>query len=149
MAEKHNAVCSICNRPYHMCLTCKDMMNLKPWMRHTCNSEHFKIYQVIKGYNTGVYTKEETKSKLQMIDLSDFDNLRDNIKDIITDIMGKDEKVVEESIMKIETIDLSNDVVVSNEDVNDMPEEDINDALMSEKTRVIRKRRSSEIVETE
>ena len=93
MAEKNNAICSICGKDYYMCLSCKDMMQIRPWQLHTDTSEHYKIYQTLRGFNTGVYTKEEAKSKLQMIDLSDFDNLRENIKNVIKDIVGRyDEK---------------------------------------------------------
>lgn len=95
MAEKNNTTCSICGKPYYLCLSCKDMINLHPWKKHTDTSEHYKIYQILHGYNTKVYTKDEAKSKLQMVDLSDFDSLRDNIKNIIKDIIGEDEKTTD------------------------------------------------------
>ena len=66
------------------------MIRLTPWKTHTDTSEHYKIYQIIHGYSTNVYTKAEAKAKLKKVDLSDFDTLRDNIKDVITDIMGVD-----------------------------------------------------------
>ena len=93
MEMGNNATCSICGRGYRMCLSCKDLINMNPWKKHTDTSEHYKIYQVIHGVSTGVYNKEEAKFKLQMLDLSDFDNLRDNIKNIINEIMGKNEKL--------------------------------------------------------
>lgn len=91
MAEKNNATCAICGKGYHLCLSCKDMISLTPWKKHTDTSEHYKIYQVIHGYSTGVYTKEEAKSRLEAIDLSDFDELRDNIKATIIDIKSAGE----------------------------------------------------------
>ena len=71
-----------------MCISCKDLINLNPWKRHTDTSEHYKIYQILRGFNTDVYTKKEAKLKLQKVDLSDFDSLRENIKDLINDIMA-------------------------------------------------------------
>lgn len=135
MWTENNATCSICGSPYRMCLSCKDLMNLSPWKKHTDTSEHYKIYQVIHGYSTGVYNKEESKLKLQMIDLSDFDNLRDNIKNIINDIMGKNEAVVINT--EIETMDLLNKINTSYEDVE------------IEQTKVARRRKSLKIVEAE
>ena len=88
MAEKLNATCAICGKGYHLCTSCKSMMELNPWKIHTDTSEHYKIYQIIHGYSVGLYTKAEAKSKLQMVDLSDLNDLRDNIKDIINDIMA-------------------------------------------------------------
>ena len=90
MAEKINATCAICGKGYHLCMSCKDMISLTPWKKHTDTSEHYKIYQIIHGYSTNVYAKEEANAKLKKVDLSDFDTLRDNIKAVITDIMGAD-----------------------------------------------------------
>lgn len=90
MAEKINATCAICGKGYHLCMSCKDMISLTPWKKHTDTSEHYKIYQIIHGYSTKVYTKAEAKAKLKKVDLSDFDMLRDNIKSVIIDIMDAD-----------------------------------------------------------
>lgn len=92
MAEEINATCAICGKGYHMCLSCKDQIKLNPWKRHTDTSEHFKIYQVIHGYNTGVYNKREAKAKLKRIKLDDIDSLRENIRNIINDILGEAEQ---------------------------------------------------------
>lgn len=146
MAEKNNATCSICGKGYYMCLTCKDMMNLNPWKKHTCTSEHYKVFQVVHGYNTKVYNKDEAKSKLQMIDLSDFDNLRDNIKNIINEIKSEDKKVVE-PIIEVETTGLSSEIGMSNENMVDVPREDIGEDSMMVKSRTIRKRKPSEVTE--
>lgn len=90
MAEKINATCAICGKGYHLCMSCKDMISMTPWKKHTDTSEHYKIYQIIHGYSTKVYTKAEARAKLKKVDLSDFDMLRDNIKSVITDIMDAD-----------------------------------------------------------
>ena len=128
MAEKHNATCAICGSSYYMCISCKDMMNLNPWKRHTDTSEHYKIYQILRGRNTGVYTKDEAKAKLKTVDLSDFDNLLCNIKKSITEIMREDKINVDE-VVNTETVVL--------------------DTAESEKTKTARRRKSSKVVETE
>lgn len=124
MTEKNNATCSICGNGYYMCLSCKDMMNLNPWKKHTDTSEHYKIYQILHGYSTGVYNKEEAKSKLQKVDLSDFDSLRDNIKCLINTIMAEAEMVVETVVEETERVEV-------------------------ERPKTARKRKSSKVVETE
>ena len=157
MSEKINAYCSICGKGYYKCLACKDMMALSPWKKHTDTAEHYKIYQTLHGFNTHVYTKDEAKSKLQMIDLSDFDNLRDNIKAVINEIISED-KEIDKPVVEVEAMNLSNEIGVFNEDVNDMPNEDVDNNPVVVKARTIRKRKSSdnteevkssEIVETE
>ncbi len=101
MAEKINATCSICGKGYYKCLSCQSEIKVMPWKHYTDTSEHYKIFQVIRGYNTGVYTKLEAKEKLNTIDLSDLDELRDNIKKIIKDIMKEEKK----NVKVVETID--------------------------------------------
>lgn len=99
MAEKNNATCSICGRDYHVCLSCRDSVQLAPWKVHTDTAEHYKIYQIIRGFSTGVYDKNEAKDKLKNVDLSDLNELRPNIKKIIKDILKEPVlKLIEESI---------------------------------------------------
>jgi len=62
----------------------------------TDTSEHYKVFQVVKGFNTGVYTKDEAKIKFKNIDLSDKDSFRPHIKQIIDDILF--EPVVEKVV---------------------------------------------------
>ncbi len=94
MAEKNNATCSICGKGYYMCLSCKDSMKLSPWKIHCCSVDCYKTYQVVRGFSTGVYTKEEFKSKLQNIDLSNLENYREHIKVLIKDTLKENESVV-------------------------------------------------------
>ena len=129
MAEKNNATCSICGKPYHMCLSCKDIMKASPWKIHTDTSEHYKVFQIIRGYNTGVYTECEAKDKLGKVDLSDFDTFRDNIKEIINKIMNNSDNVV---------ADIHEDVV-----------EDIHEESIVQAPTKIRRKKVSEVVETE
>ena len=100
MAEKINATCSICGKGYHKCLSCKDKIKAEPWKMYTDTPEHYKIFQVMRGLYVGLYTKEEAKDRLKNIDLSDLNELRDNIKNTIEEIMKEDEKVskVEEPV---------------------------------------------------
>lgn len=85
---KNNAVCSICGKEYYVCKSCKDMISFHPYKLHTDTSEHYKIYQIIHGYNTNVYSIEEAKEKLQTVDLSDLNTFRENIKTIIKTILN-------------------------------------------------------------
>ena len=87
MAEKNNATCSICGKDYHMCLSCKDSIQLAPWKVHTDTSEHYKVFQIIRGYSTGVYDKDEARTKLKNVDLSDVNDFTPHIKKIIKDIL--------------------------------------------------------------
>lgn len=99
MAEKNNATCSICGKPYYVCMSCKDSMQLHPYKSFTDTSEHYKVFQVVRGFSTGVYGKDEFKSKLKNIDLSDLDSYRPHIKDLIKNAL-KEEAVIETSVVE-------------------------------------------------
>ena len=102
MAE-NNAVCSICGKAYHLCLSCSDAIKLHPWKIYTDSQECFKVFQVVRGFSTGVYTKDETREKLQSVDLSNLESFRPHIKKIIKDVLKEDKaEVVVESTEEIE-----------------------------------------------
>lgn len=90
MANHNNATCAICGKGYKMCLSCDKGDVSKHWKIHCDTPEHYKIFQVIHGYTCGVYTKAEAAEKLSHIDLSDFDELRDNIKQTLNEIRSVD-----------------------------------------------------------
>lgn len=87
MAERNNAVCVICGKGYYKCVSCTNGLATTPWKTHTDTSEHYKIFQILRGETTGVYTKEEAKARLQNVDLSDVDTFTEHIKNRISDIM--------------------------------------------------------------
>ena len=108
MAENNNAKCSICDKDYYLCLSCKDTLSLNPWRVHTCNAPHYQIYQIIRGYNTNMYTKDEARTRLKNVNLEDVESFRPHITNIIKDILKEEKSVVKpvEKIVetKIETV---------------------------------------------
>lgn len=101
MAEKINATCIVCGKGYHKCISCHDTMRLHPWQTHTDTSEHYKIYQILHGYAKGVYSKEEAKEKLQLVDLSDINTFKPEVQAYIYRIINDTtESVSEEKIVK-------------------------------------------------
>lgn len=111
VAEKNNATCSICGRSYYKCLSCRDSMKMQPWKVFTDTSEHYKVFQAVRGLSTGVYSKDEFKSKLKNIDLSDLETYKEHIKVLIKEALKED--VVEvEPIKKNKVVEeISKDVV--------------------------------------
>lgn len=112
MAEKNNAVCSICGSPYHLCLSCKDSMKLHPWKIHCCSSECYKTFQIVKGFNNKVYTKEEARSKFKNVDLENLKNFVPHIKKIVEDIIKEEKPVVEKVISPKKKTYKTSEVVV-------------------------------------
>lgn len=77
-------------------MSCKSRIRLKPWTIYTDTPDCYKIFQIIHGFSTGVYSKEEAKEKLKNIDLINFETLKDDIKKVIEDILVKDVTEVQE-----------------------------------------------------
>lgn len=84
--KKYNATCAICGKPYNMCYSCDKKNAQLVWKRFCDTPEHYKIYQLVHGYTTGLYTGAEANKKLANIDLPDLDELRPNIKEIVKKI---------------------------------------------------------------
>lgn len=117
MANKNNATCSICGKEYYACLSCRDSLKANPWKIHTDTAEHYKVYQIIHGLSTNVYTKDEAKIKLNNVDLSDLNTFRPHIKKIIKQILKEEKPVVttvEKLEPKIEVESVENNAVVEN-----------------------------------
>lgn len=85
--NKHNSFCAICGKSYYYCNSCKDTAHLYPYKILTDTAEHYKVFMVVRGYNNGLYTKEEAYERLKNVDTSDIDNYKDNIKKIVKDIL--------------------------------------------------------------
>ena len=93
MAEKNNATCSICNKSYYVCMGCGNTRQLQPWKTYCCSPDCYKVFQVVKGFSTGMYAKDEFKSKLNNIDLSNLENFRESVKLVIKDALKEDKPV--------------------------------------------------------
>ena len=106
--KKHNSFCAICGKSYYYCNSCKDTAHLYPYKILTDTSEHYKVFMIIRGYSNGLYTKEETKEKLNNVDISDLETYKENIRDIIKDILKVDNKV--EVVEEKEIIEEKNNV---------------------------------------
>lgn len=91
MALKNNAVCDICGKPYHVCNTCKEVLNFKPWRSVTDTMQHYKIFLAVSDY-TRKKDKVNAKAALENCDLSDLETFRDDIKDVINEIMADNKR---------------------------------------------------------
>lgn len=124
IAEKNNSTCSICGTKYYACLSCHDSIQLTPWKIHTDTSEHYKVFQIIRGFNTGLYSKDEAKEKFKNVDLSDLNTFRPHIKATVEKILKEEKPVVENTTAayrkrnyKIEKVDTNENTDENNTEV--------------------------------
>lgn len=97
--KKYNATCSICGKPYNMCNSCRHDSPII-WKKFCDTAEHYKIYQIVHGYTTGIYTDAEAAKRLGNVNLSDLDELKPNIRDIINNIKNNIEKTKKRKVSK-------------------------------------------------
>lgn len=122
MAEKNNSVCKICGKPYYVCMSCASAMKSHPWKVFTDTANCYKVFQIVRGLSTGVYDKNEAKSRFLVVDLSELDTFRPHIKTIIEDVLTEpdtvkvDEKpVVEEDVQVEPTAMVAEEVIETTE----------------------------------
>lgn len=124
MSEQINAYCTVCGNGYHLCLSCKDKMKLQPWKMFADTAEHYKIHQIIHGFSTKVYTKDEVRSKLKNVDLSDLETFKPNIKAIIKDVL-KEESIEPSVQMDVSVVSRKKNYKVNKVEVNENTNSDI------------------------
>lgn len=88
LEQKSNSTCVICGNGYYMCRSCKDQLRLSPWKIHTDTSEHYKIFQIVRGYSIGLYTKDEAKNKLNNVNLNDLKDFLPEVQSVIKTILA-------------------------------------------------------------
>ena len=106
MSNKINHWCIICGKGYHACDSCDSVKSFTPWRALADTADHYKIYMVIKQYNSKMINKNEAKTMLSNIDLTGMDSFKDSVKSVLNEILKEDvparklnkKKVVEEVI---------------------------------------------------
>lgn len=96
--------CSICNKEYEVCNSCKNQMTFKPWRTITDSIEHYKIYMAIHGYTIS-NNKEVARADLEECDLSGLEGFRPEIQKVIKEILSKPK--VQKTVSKKEKTDVS------------------------------------------
>lgn len=87
MGNIKKATCPICGNEYDLCLSCRKELSVNPWKEVADTPECYKLFLCLLQYNNGYTGKEEAKKQLETIKY-DVDNLRDNIKDKIKEILA-------------------------------------------------------------
>lgn len=94
MSEKNNSKCVVCGKGYYLCMSCKDKIKLRPYRVLTDTSEHYKIFQIIKAYNEGIYNKKDAQKALSNIDVSDKDTYVESVRKTLDKILTDDKDAI-------------------------------------------------------
>lgn len=89
MSENLNHTCDICGEKYHFCTTCSNIESFTPWRTIVDSIEHYKIFLIIRDYTNKNISKDEAKTQLEELDLSELDSFVTEIKTVIKEIMAE------------------------------------------------------------
>ena len=99
-----NKTCCICKKKYSYCPTCSGDINKPTWMAVFCCKNCRDLYNTINDYRYKVLSKKDAFSKLSILDLSCVNELPDNFKAILNEILdkvnGKKEEVIIEQVIE-------------------------------------------------
>ena len=111
----NNRICLTCGKPYEYCGSCPSSLNLPVW-KNLFDTENCKtVFETVSDYAQNAITKESAKVRLSKCDVSGV--FKNNIKNLIEDINGKDVKNIEtkENEMKVKYGNKKKSVSVMND----------------------------------
>ena len=82
-----NAHCAICGAGYHVCQSCLETRQFKPWRMVTYTVRHFKIYSILHDYEIRSMDRQAARNALADCDLSDLDSYLPEIRARIGEIL--------------------------------------------------------------
>ena len=95
--RKNNKTCILCGKVYTYCEHCKDFAHLPVWMNIFHEENCKKIFSIATEYNLGNISEDVAKDKLADCDLSNKDNFKQNVKDLIDKLFVKVEEINNET----------------------------------------------------
>ena len=100
MSEYNNAKCSICGKPYHICDSCAEQKQFKPWRTITDSINCYKIYTAISDYNNKHISKDEARDYLSKCNLNEYKNYLPEIVLVIDEILKIERKTYKRNTVK-------------------------------------------------
>ena len=101
----NNAICKVCGKPYHRCMSCDTERKLYPYKSIADSQNCYKLFYIISNYYNKTITKDEAYEQLQNCDISDYKNfLPHNVK-MIDEILGNATIIKETKSTKSESLE--------------------------------------------
>ena len=94
-----NRICKTCGKEYFFCTHCEKSLNSPQWMLMWHDENCKKVFEIASDYVQGRLSKSNAKEALSKCDLKVYYTFKENIRNIIDDIMTE-EKVLEPQVEK-------------------------------------------------
>ena len=95
-SNKNNNHCLICGKGYHVCNTCRDIKQFRPWRTIVDTINCYNIYSTLSEYNGKIIDKAEAKEQLERCDLSEKNSFKERPKNTINEILEDPKKTVKQ-----------------------------------------------------
>lgn len=114
--NKENTACIVCGKKYHLCIACeRNKATWRPWKVIVDSENCYNIYKVVNDYNFSKITKNEARTLLEKLNLTEVHTFREHIRQKIYEIMKKTKKakpiVIEEPTIDVVERNTTIDVV--------------------------------------
>lgn len=94
----NNRVCKVCGKEYEYCPSCPKDRNKKKFMIMFCGDNCHDIFNTCSAFNMNMIDKDEAKSKLMNLDISNKKRFTKQIQNDIDNIMKQ--AIRKESVFK-------------------------------------------------
>ena len=84
---KNNRECICCGKTYRYCNTCADQVTEPTWKAIYCSKNCKDIFMTTTNYLAGDITKDEARKNYEQCDLSDRQNFKKRIIEVIDEIV--------------------------------------------------------------
>lgn len=119
MSKKINHWCIICGKGYHACDSCDEIQSFTPWRKLADTPEHYKLYILLKQYNSKLITKDEAKSMLANIDLTGMETFKESAKVVLDEILKEDTPTRKTSRKKVVEEVADNEPIITESDTEE------------------------------
>lgn len=92
-----NRICKTCGKEYFFCTHCDKSLDSPQWMLMWHDENCKKVFEIASDYAQGRLPKDKAKKELNKCNLSVFYTFKENIRNILEDIMAE-EKVLEPQV---------------------------------------------------
>lgn len=85
-----NRICKTCGKQYFFCSHCDKSLNSPQWMLMWHDENCKTVFEIASDYAQGRLSKSNAKTKLNDCDLTVFYTFKENIRNIIEDILTEE-----------------------------------------------------------
>ena len=100
-------ICLACQKSYKYCNNCREYASYPTWMVEFDTESCKDLFDVMSGYNMGIYDKDKVKEVIDKHNITDFSIYKESIRTKLTDMFSpavEEKNLVEEPVVEDEVV---------------------------------------------